>query len=89
MGPAREDLSDAERARWEPLRARLFASREGRVRPLKDDKVLTDWNGLMISAFARAGRAFGDAALVAQARRTKSGTTKQPGQQLSSRWRCA
>ena len=62
-------LGDEDRARWEPLRRRLFASREGRVHPLKDDKVLTDWNGLMISAFARAGRAFGDEELVAQARR--------------------
>ncbi len=62
-------LSDEERRRWEPLRARLFESREGRIHPLKDDKVLTDWNGLMISAYARAGRAFGDGALVSQARR--------------------
>ena len=61
-------LGDEERARWEPLRKRLFASREGREHPLKDDKVLTDWNGLMISAFARAGRAFGDPSLVARAR---------------------
>lgn len=62
-------LSADERRRWEPLRARLFESREGRIHPLKDDKVLTDWNGLMISAFAKAGRAFGDETLVAQARR--------------------
>ncbi len=37
-------------------RQRLFASRGGRPRPRLDDKVLTAWNGLMIAAFARAGR---------------------------------
>jgi len=40
------------------LRIKLFTAREARVHPQKDDKVLTDWNGLMISAFARASIAF-------------------------------
>ncbi|MEZ5973507.1 MAG: thioredoxin domain-containing protein [Planctomycetota bacterium] len=44
-------------ARFERVRAQLFAHREGRVHPLKDDKILTDWNGLMIAAMAKAGRA--------------------------------
>jgi len=35
-------------------RAKLFAARLQRPRPLRDDKVITAWNGLMISAFARA-----------------------------------
>jgi uncharacterized protein YyaL (SSP411 family) len=38
------------------VREKLLASREQRVRPLRDDKVLTDWNGLMIAALARGGR---------------------------------
>ncbi|HZW73371.1 MAG TPA: thioredoxin, partial [Caldimonas sp.] len=42
-------------------RATLFAAREHRVKPGLDTKVLTAWNGLMISAFARAGELFGDA----------------------------
>ncbi len=37
---------------------KLFDVREKRIHPYKDDKVLTDWNGLMIAAFAKAARAF-------------------------------
>ena len=38
----------------ESARIKLFEKRESRVHPLKDDKILTDWNGLMIAALARA-----------------------------------
>ncbi|WP_136078592.1 thioredoxin domain-containing protein [Pontiella desulfatans] len=41
-------------------RKKLFEVRENRIHPLKDTKVLADWNGLMIAAFAKAGRAFGE-----------------------------
>ena len=41
-------------------REKLLAVRSKRVRPLLDDKVLTSWNALMISAFARASRVFND-----------------------------
>ncbi len=56
----RSDLSEDERARFEPLRAKLWQRREGRVHPQKDDKILTDWNGLMISAYAKAAQVFGE-----------------------------
>ena len=46
------------RLRTEKALARLFAVRELRVHPGKDDKILTDWNGLMITAFAKAAQAF-------------------------------
>ena len=39
---------------------KLFEVREKRIHPLKDDKILTDWNGLMIAALAKAGRVFND-----------------------------
>ena len=42
------------------LRNKLFKARETRIRPHKDDKILTDWNGLMIAAFAKAGYIFND-----------------------------
>ena len=48
-----QDLYD----RLEKIRAKLFAAREKRVHPLKDDKILTDWNGLMIAALAKAAQA--------------------------------
>jgi uncharacterized protein len=38
----------------------LYKTREQRVHPSKDDKVLVDWNGLMIAALARAAQVFGD-----------------------------
>ena len=45
------------RKRLEDARGKLFAAREKRVRPHKDDKILTDWNGLMIAALAKGARA--------------------------------
>lgn len=62
-------LSVDDEDRWGPLREKLFLVREERIHPLKDDKVLTDWNGLMIGAFAQAGFAFDDPKLTAMARR--------------------
>ncbi len=46
------------------LEARLRKARARRPRPLRDDKILADMNGLMIAALARAGRAFDDPTLV-------------------------
>jgi len=45
-------------------RKELFAAREKRVRPMKDDKVLTSWNGLAIAALAKGYQALGDPALL-------------------------
>jgi len=43
---------------FEPERYKLFSVREKRIHPGKDDKILTDWNGLMIAAFAKASQVF-------------------------------
>ena len=44
----------------EESREKLFKYREKRIHPLKDDKILTDWNGLMIASFALAGQVLDD-----------------------------
>ncbi|MGP8284681.1 MAG: thioredoxin domain-containing protein, partial [Desulfomonilaceae bacterium] len=54
---------------WESARKRLFEIREKRVHPHKDDKILTDWNGLMIAALSKASRVFGDKAYAVAAGR--------------------
>jgi len=46
--------------RLESSRQKLFTVREHRIRPLKDDKIMTDWNGLMITALAKAAQAFAE-----------------------------
>jgi hypothetical protein len=44
--------------RLEKARKKLFDAREKRIHPHKDDKILTDWNGLMIAALSKAAQAF-------------------------------
>jgi uncharacterized protein YyaL (SSP411 family) len=46
--------------RLETIRKKLYEIREDREHPSKDDKILTDWNGLMIVAFTKAARVFDD-----------------------------
>ena len=47
---------DEARTRLDAAAAKLLAARSQRVRPHRDDKVISGWNGLMISAFARGAR---------------------------------
>ena len=42
----------------ENARQKLYEVREKRIHPFKDDKILTDWNGLMIAALAKVAQAF-------------------------------
>jgi uncharacterized protein YyaL (SSP411 family) len=51
---------DELRAAVERIRPALFALRERRVKPGRDEKVLTSWNGLMLRAFAEAANALGE-----------------------------
>jgi hypothetical protein len=44
----------------EPIRRKLFRAREKRIRPGRDEKVLCDWNGLMIAALSKAARALNE-----------------------------
>lgn len=54
----KKELSETECADWEIIRKKLFTLRKERVRPQLDDKLLTDWNALMIVALAKAGAVF-------------------------------
>ena len=49
---------------------KLFAVRETRVKPGRDDKILTSWNGLMLSAFAEAYKVLGNSRYLEIARQT-------------------
>jgi hypothetical protein len=59
----------ALRALLEESRRELYAARAQRTPPLRDDKILAEWNGLMISAFARAGLALDEPDYAAAANR--------------------
>jgi len=55
--------------RLDQARERLLAARSRRVRPHRDDKVLTSWNGLMIAAAARTAQVLGEPAFAEAAGR--------------------
>ncbi len=50
-------------------RAKLFAARERRVRPGRDEKILTSWNGMMVKGMAHAGRLLAQPGFVTSAER--------------------
>lgn len=57
---ARSGMTEDELWRFiESSRKTLLEARNSRIRPRTDDKILADWNGLMIAALARAARALG------------------------------
>jgi uncharacterized protein len=58
-----------EEARLAPLRQRLFEAREKRIHPGLDDKILADWNGLMIAALVNAATLFHEPEWIALAAR--------------------
>ena len=59
------DLEDS----LERSKARLFEIREQRIKPDRDEKVLTAWNGLMLASFAEAGAALNRPEYLETARR--------------------
>ena len=75
-------LADAEQT--------LFDLRTKRCRPHLDDKILTAWNGLMISAFAKAGRVFNEPSYLDAAKKAAAfllATMQQPDGSLLRRYR--
>ncbi|MFA7269438.1 MAG: thioredoxin domain-containing protein [Sterolibacterium sp.] len=61
-------LPENERPLLDSARSKLFAEREKRIRPGRDEKILTSWNALMIEGMAHAARIFGRADWLASAR---------------------
>lgn len=51
---------DELQQRWSVLRQRLFAQRQRRLPPQRDEKILTDWNGLLLAALSIAARSLGE-----------------------------
>ncbi|MEN6440051.1 MAG: thioredoxin domain-containing protein [Syntrophobacter sp.] len=80
---------DALSALIEESRSRLFTARERRVHPLKDDKILVAWNGLMIAALSRGFQAFGDPSHLTAAKEAADFVldTMRPGGRLHRRYR--
>jgi len=74
----------------EVIRQKLFAYREKRVHPMKDDKILTDWNGLMIAALAKGAQAFDEPEYAEVACRAADfilGNMRKPDGRLLHRYR--
>ncbi len=81
-----------DEAEWEALagaREKLLLTRGRRVRPLRDEKVLTAWNGLMISGFAFGGWVLGEARYLEAASRAADFLLRElrPGGRLLRSWR--
>jgi uncharacterized protein len=81
--------SDEDEARLAVLRAKLFAVRERRIRPGLDDKVLADWNGLMIAALVNASLMLGEPTWLAIAERAFAfvASAMTRGDRLGHSWR--
>jgi uncharacterized protein YyaL (SSP411 family) len=60
-------LAEADEAMLKRQCDLLLAARQKRVPPLRDDKVLADWNGMMIAALAHAGAVFRSTAWITTA----------------------
>jgi uncharacterized protein len=84
-----EDPSLEQAARIAMLRGKLLKEREKRVRPGLDDKVLADWNGLMIAALANAGALLGETAWIGMAARAYRfiAASMTRGDRLGHSWR--
>jgi len=93
LGELASDLNLSQQdlqAHLELIRQKLFAYREKRVHPMKDDKILTDWNGLMIAALAKGAQAFDEPEYAEAACRAADfilGDMRKPDGRLLHRYR--
>ena len=89
---AQERKLDPEefRKKINALKTKLFTTREKRIHPQKDDKVLTDWNGLMISTFAQSAKALNNDEYLKVAQEAADfclSELRLPNGRLLKRWR--
>jgi len=90
LGSERKLEEQLLRLRIEEARKKLFQIREARVHPLKDDKILADWNGLMIASFAKAAAALAEPKYAEAASRSANfilKTMRNPDGSLIHRYR--
>jgi uncharacterized protein YyaL (SSP411 family) len=80
---------EAEQAALAGARAKLYEVRAKRIPPLRDDKILAAWNGLMISALATGGRVLGERRYVDAAAKAAAFLLAQlrEGDRLSRSWK--
>lgn len=69
-------------------RVALLAARSGRVRPLRDDKIIAAWNGLAIAALARCGEIFDRSDYVGAATAAASFVRGEMTDDSGRLWRC-
>ena len=55
-----KEFTSKEESQWNTIQEKIFQERQKRVQPGLDDKILTDWNALMIAAYAEAARLLND-----------------------------
>ncbi len=85
LGTTAEDLGRT----LDAARAKLYAARSERPPPLRDDKVLAGWNGLLLSAFALGGLVLAEPACAAAAAGAADfvlGTMRRPDGRLFRSW---
>jgi len=93
LGELASDLNMSQQdlqAHLEGIRQKLFDYREKRIHPMKDDKILTDWNGLMIAALAKGAQAFDEPEYAEAACRAADfiiGNIRKPDGRLLHRYR--
>jgi uncharacterized protein YyaL (SSP411 family) len=86
-GPESTPVDIAASDRLALLRGKLLKAREKRIRPGLDDKILADWNGLMIAALANGGALLGETDWIAMAARAFDfvASSMAKGDQLNDR----
>ncbi|WP_275099688.1 DUF255 domain-containing protein [Sedimenticola hydrogenitrophicus] len=69
------------------IRERLYQAREARPHPLRDDKILTAWNGMMITTLAQAGDLLGEPRYTEAAARAARFLWEQNHRETGELWR--